>query len=155
MYYQTQISTFVEQGYTGSGTKEHDVTGASNTTTFRMLRLKPTVSATNFYTVSDFIEIRGLQIYDKDGTISGKATESGTTGNVIVQLLSWNGSSWDVSQSRMVNATADKNARLENIRFKSLKRNQKYRMNFIAVSYNQTFSGHQCTGILCTGCRAG
>lgn len=140
LYYQTQISTFVEQGYTGSGTKEHDVTGASNTTTFRMLRLKPTVSATNFYTVSDFIEIRGLQIYDKDGTISGTATESGTTGNVIVQLLSWNGSSWDVSQSRMVNATADKNARLENIRFKSLKRNQKYRMNFIAVSYNQTFS---------------
>ena len=140
LYYQTQVNTFVEQGYTGSGIKEHDVTGSSNTTTFRMLRLKPTVSRTNFYTVSDFIEIRGLQIYDKDGTITGTQTESGMSGNVVVQLLAWNGSTWDVSQSRMVSATADKNARMENIRFKSLKSNQRYRINFIAVSYNQTFS---------------
>lgn len=140
LYYQTQINAFVEQGYTGSGIKEHDVTGSSNTTTFRMLRLKPVVSRTNFYTVSDFIEIRGLQIYDKDGTITGTASDQGTSGNVVVQLLSWNGSTWDVSQSRMVSATADKNARLENIRFKNLKSNQRYRVNFIAVSYNQTFS---------------
>ena len=108
--------------------------------THLMLRLKPTVSRTNFYTVSDFIEIRGLQIYDKDGTITGTQTESGMSGNVVVQLLAWNGSTWDVSQSRMVSATADKNARMENIRFKSLKSNQRYRINFIAVSYNQTFS---------------
>ena len=140
LYYQTQVNTFVEQGYTGSGTKEHDVTGSSNTSTFRMLRLKPTVSATNFYTVSDFIEIRGLQIYDKDGTITGTATDQGTTGNVVVQLLAWNGSGWDISQTRMVSTTADKNVRMENIRFKNLKSNQRYRVNFIAVSYNQTFS---------------
>lgn len=54
LYYQTQINTFVEQGYTGSGIKEHDVTGSANTTTFRMLRLKPEVSRKNFYAVSDF-----------------------------------------------------------------------------------------------------
>ena len=140
LYYQTQVNSFVEQGYTGSGIKEHDVTGSSNTTTFRMLRLKPEVSRTNFYAVSDFIEIRGLQIYDKDGTITGSTSDQGSSGNVVVQLLSWNGSSWDVTQTRLVNTTADKNSRLPNIRFKNLKTNQRYRVRFIAVSYNQTFS---------------
>lgn len=140
LYYQTQINTFVEQGYTGIGIKEHDVTGSANTTTFRMLRLKPEVSRKNFYAVSDFIEIRGLQIYDKDGTITGSTSDQGSSGNVVVQLLYWNDSAWEVSQSQVVSTTADKNSTLPNIRFKGLKNNKTYRVNFIAVSYNQTFS---------------
>lgn len=140
LYYQTQVNSFVEQGYTGSGTKEHDVTGSSNTTTFRMLRLKPVVSRKNFYAVSDFIEIRGLQIYDKDGTITGSTSDQEGSGNVVVQLLYWNDSAWEVSQSRVVSTTADKNSTLPNIRFKGLKTNKTYRVNFIAASYNQTFS---------------
>lgn len=142
LYYQVKINTYVEQGYTGNGTKEHDVTGSSNTSTFRMLKLTPTVSATNFYTVSDFIEIRGLQIYDKDGVITGTSTDQsqGTSGNVIVQLQLRSGSDWETVQSRVVNTTADRSERLSNIRFKGLGSNQEYRVKFIAVSYNNTWS---------------
>lgn len=142
LYYQVKINTYVEQGYTGSGIREHDVTGTSNTTSFRMLKLKPTVSAENFYTVSDFIEIRGLQIYDKDGVITGTSTDlsQGTSGNVIVQLQVRNGGVWENAQSRVVNTTTDPDSRLENIRFKGLGKNQEYRVKFIAVSYNDTWS---------------
>lgn len=142
LYYQVKINTYVEQGYTGSGTKEHDVTGSSNTSTFRMLKLTPVVSASNFYTVSDFIEIRGLQIYDKDGVITGTSTDQsqGTSGNVIVQLQLRNGSDWETVQSRVVNTTSDPSERLSNIRFKGLGSNQEYRVKFIAVSYNNTWS---------------
>lgn len=140
LYYQTQVNSYVEQGYTGQGTKEHDVTGTSCTSTFRMIRLKPVVSCENFYTVSNFIEIRGLQIYDKDGTISGSSTEGGTKGNVVVQLEARNTSGgWDVAQTLAVDATSNPNERLDNIRFKNLKNGQEYRVRFIAASYNQTF----------------
>lgn len=142
LYYQTKLSAFVEQGYTGQGTMEHDVSGSSNTCTFRMLKLTPKVSRTNFYTVSDFIEIRGLQIYDKDGVITGTSSDinTGTSGNVIVQLQTRNGSDWQTTQSRVVNTTADPNQRLDNIRFQGLGRDQEYRVRFVAVSYNTTWS---------------
>lgn len=142
LYYQTKLSAFVEQGYTGQGTMEHDVSGSSNTCTFRMLKLTPKVSRTNFYTVSDFIEIRGLQIYDKDGVITGTSSDisSGTSGNVIVQLQTRNGSDWQTTQSRVVNTTADPDQRLDNIRFQGLGRDQEYRVRFVAVSYNTTWS---------------
>lgn len=131
LYYQTQVNSYVEQGYTGQGKKEHDVTGTSCTSTFRMIRLKPVVSCENFYTVSNFIEIRGLQIYDKDGTISGSSTEGGTKGNVVVQLEARNTSGgWDVAQTLAVDATSNPKERLDNIRFKNLKNGQEISSSF-------------------------
>ncbi len=139
-HYRIAMRSFATQGYSVDAagnpiSPEHDVSSAAPYANWQMSRESVYVDYSDFFTVSNFIQLGGLIIQDPDGAVSGNYIDSatGVGGSVLVRINETGSTA--VLQEQVIRPSADGAQPMYDLRFDNLEQGKTYELRFYAVRY--------------------